>query len=129
MAANSSFVIFRPVWCELVSSSALILSPALVLVFPIRFTTTDRLTGGLPRQFSVIWQTIRCSILFHLLVPGGEWHTAIRRPVSSASPCKATFHSRERLPLLPPPSAVTRRSVARGWTFLPILDHQRRKLS
>src|ERR1700733_5393849 len=114
MVANSSSVTLRPVLYVLVSNSALILSPDLVLVLPIKFTTTARLTSGLPRQFSVIWQNIRCSILFHLLVPGGKWHTVIRSPISSASPCKASFHKRDRLLLLPPPSAVTSTSVARG---------------
>ena len=90
-----------------VSSSALILRPVFVLVFPIKFTTTARLINGLPRQFSVIWQSIPCSILFHLLVPGGKWHTVSPSPISSASPCKATFHDLDRLLLLPPPSAVT----------------------
>src|SRR5881397_4065876 len=41
----------------------------------MRFTTTARLTKGCPRQFCVMWQNIRCSILFHLLVPGGKWQT------------------------------------------------------
>ena len=40
-------------------------------------TTTAWLSRGLPRQFSVMWQNILCSILFHLLVPGGKWHTVI----------------------------------------------------
>ena len=30
------------------------------------------LVRGLPRQFLVIWENRRCSILFHLLVPGGR---------------------------------------------------------
>src|SRR3954453_4327815 len=46
-------------------------SPASVVVPPIRLTTTSRLTKGRPRQLLVMWQTIRCSILFHLLVSGG----------------------------------------------------------
>ena len=50
-------------------------SPASVVVLPIRLTTTSWLTSGRPRQFWVMWQNIRCSILFHLLVPGGKWHT------------------------------------------------------
>src|SRR3972149_832451 len=65
------------------------------------------LAKGLPRQFWVMWQNNRCSILFHLLVPGGKWLTTSVRPVLSASFCSAAFHSRARLPLLPPPSAVT----------------------
>jgi hypothetical protein len=31
------------------------------------------LVRGLPRQFLVIWENRRCSILFHLLVPGCPW--------------------------------------------------------
>ena len=30
-----------------------------------------RSVSGRPRQFCVMWQNIRCSILFHLDVPGG----------------------------------------------------------
>ena len=26
------------------------------------------------RQFMAMWENRRCSILFHLLVPGGKWH-------------------------------------------------------
>ena len=48
----------------------------------------------------------RCSILFHLLVPGGRWVTVIFRPVSLARRCNSRFHSRTRGPLLPPQSAV-----------------------
>jgi hypothetical protein len=57
---------------------------------------------------------IRCSILFHLLVPGGKWHTTIFSPVVSARRCSVTFHSRVREPLLPPPSAVMSNSLASG---------------
>jgi hypothetical protein len=53
----------------------------------------------------------RCSILFHLLVPGGKWQTSISSSVSSASFCSSTFHSLGRLPLEPPQSAVI---VSRG---------------
>ena len=40
-------------------------------------TTTSWLVNGRPRQFMVIWENSRCSILFHLLVPGGKWQTVI----------------------------------------------------
>src|SRR5262249_46465314 len=73
-----------------------------------------------------MWQNSRCSIWFHLLVPGGKWHTLILSPSSSASCCTHTFHSRDRLPLLPPASAVTSNSSACGYTFRPIRYHQRR---
>src|SRR3954451_2319984 len=101
-------------------------NPAAVVVLPIRFTTTARLVKGRPRQFLVMWQNIRCSILFHLLVPEGKWHTLTFNPVSLASSCNATFHRRLRLPLLPPPSAVIRTRSARGYDRWPISDHQRR---
>src|SRR5260221_9926085 len=48
----------------------------------------------------------RCSILFHLLVPGGRWLTTMSMPSWLASFCSSRFHSRTRDPLLPPPSAV-----------------------
>ena len=47
------------------------LSPLLVVVAPINSTTARRLVSGRPRQFCVIWQNSRCSILFHFDVPGG----------------------------------------------------------
>ena len=46
--------------------------PDFVVVLPIRLTTTSRLTKERPRQLFVIWQNIRCSIVFHLLLPGGK---------------------------------------------------------
>jgi len=39
---------------------------------------------------------MRCSILFHLLVPGGKWQTVMRSPIVSANCCNATFHKRQR---------------------------------
>src|SRR5262245_12065719 len=71
----------------------------------MRLTTTTRLTSGRPRQFSVMWQNIRCSILFHWLVPGGKWHTEMPRPVSSASRCN--LH-------LPQPASAPVRAAAVG---------------
>jgi hypothetical protein len=61
-----------------------------------------------------MWQNSRCSILFHLLVPGGKWQTVTCSPVRSAKRCSETFHSRARALLLPPLSAVMRSSVAVG---------------
>jgi len=58
------------------------------------------------RGLAWINENRRCSIRFHFEVPGGRWQTAISRPVSSASFCSSTFHSRVRLPLEPPKSAV-----------------------
>src|SRR3974390_1688676 len=47
----------------------------------------------------------RCSILFHLLGPGGRWLTTMSSPSSLASFRSSRFHSRTREPLLPPPPA------------------------
>src|SRR5271165_430230 len=40
----------------------------------------------------------RCSILFHLLVPGGRWLTMMSRPSWLASFWSSRFHSRTREP-------------------------------
>ena len=61
----------------LVSSSACTVSPVLVVVAAMVSTITSWLVRGLPRQFIEMWENSRCSILFHLLVPGGRWHTVI----------------------------------------------------
>ena len=95
-------------WPSQPSSSARTSSPSRVVVWPIKLTTTARLSRGRPRQFRVRWENIRCSILFHLLVPGGKWHTETGNPRRSASSWIATFQSRDRLLLLPPESAVIR---------------------
>jgi len=44
----------------------------------------------------VICENSRCSILFHLLVPGGRWHTVIPRPVSAAKWASSIFQARTR---------------------------------
>ena len=41
---------------------------------------TRWLVSGRPRQFIEMWLKSRCSILFHLLVPGGRWQTVMARP-------------------------------------------------
>src|SRR5215203_1268797 len=68
----------------------------------------------------------RCSILFHLLVPGGRWWIMMSMPSSVARPCNSRFHSRTREPLLPPPSAVITSRLAPGSRTWPISCHQRR---
>ena len=40
---------------------------------------------GDQRQLMVMNEKRRCSILFHLLVPGGKWHTVMGSLSSSAS--------------------------------------------
>ena len=41
-----------------------------------------------------MWANSRCSILFHLEVPGGKWHAVISRPVPRASAASSSFHAR-----------------------------------
>ena len=80
-------------------------------VRPVRVVTalmvlmmTSWLASGRPRQARVIWENSRCSILFHLDVPGGKWQTVISRPVSRASAAIPAFQARFARPLLPPAS-------------------------
>src|SRR5207253_11005993 len=70
-----------------------------------------KLRSGFPRQLSVIKENRRCSILFHLLVPGGRWQTVMGIRNSFASLCSSIFHRRRRWLLLPPPSAVKNTTV------------------
>ena len=58
------------------------------------FTTTWWLVRGLPRQFIVMWENSRCSILFHLEVPGGKWQTVTASPVSAANAASSAFQTR-----------------------------------
>jgi hypothetical protein len=44
----------------------------LVVVVAIRLMMTSWLMSGLPRQLVEMKLNSRCSILFHLLVPGGK---------------------------------------------------------
>src|ERR1700691_1570090 len=78
------------------SSLAFTFNPFFVIVAPINLTTTSWLTRGRPLQFILIWLKRRCSILFHLLVPGGRWQTLTHRLVSSAKDCSSYFQSRIR---------------------------------
>jgi hypothetical protein len=46
-------------------------SPVRVVVAPMVLTTTSWLVSGRPRQLLLIREHGRCSIWFHLEVPGG----------------------------------------------------------
>ena len=59
------------------SSSARTVRPVSVVVAAISSTIVRKLRKGLPRQLMLMKEKSRCSILFHLLVPGGKWHTVI----------------------------------------------------
>src|SRR4030042_6960984 len=102
-------------------------SPDLVRVDAMRFTIVARLTSGFPRQFMAMWEKRRCSILFHLLVPGGKWQTVTARPVRLAKRCNSHLHNRSPGPLLPPASAGINREVAARYAGRPITFHQRRR--
>jgi hypothetical protein len=67
-----------------------------VVVAPISSTITSWLTSGRPRQFIEIALNSRCSIRFHLEVPGGRWQTVIASPVSAARRASSVFHARTR---------------------------------
>src|ERR1035437_4551088 len=95
-------------------SSAVTLRPVVVVVAPMRLRIVSWLVRGLPCQFRVLWEYRRCSILFHLLVPGGRWQTVMSSPVSAARVASSVFQVRRRLPLAPPESAVISNRPASG---------------
>jgi hypothetical protein len=67
-----------------------------VVVAPISSTITSWLVSGRPRQFVEIALNSRCSIRFHLEVPGGRWQTVIAIPVSAANLASSVFQARTR---------------------------------
>ena len=90
-------------------------NPVLVVVAPISSTMARRSVSGRPRQFCVMWQNMRCSILFHLDVPGGSVVNMEHKPCLVSELLQlATFQSRTRAPFEPPQSAVIVSSCAFG---------------
>jgi hypothetical protein len=81
-------------------------SPVAVVVAAMVWMMTWWLVSGRARQLREIAENSRCSILFHLLVPGGKWQQVICSPVWAASSASPVFHARVRYPLEPPASAV-----------------------
>ena len=63
---------------------------------PIRLMIVSKVRRGRPRQLMEMKENSRCSILFHLLVPGGKWQTVIVRPVSAARRASSIFQARTR---------------------------------
>jgi hypothetical protein len=55
-----------------VSRRAATLSPVRVVVAAMVLMTTSWLVNGRPRQLVDMWENKRCSMAFHLLVPGGK---------------------------------------------------------
>src|ERR1700677_625067 len=110
--AISASPTLMPFSYRLLSSSQRTVRPVLVVVAAINSTTASRLVRGRPRQFCVIGQNRRCSILFHFDVPGAQCLTTMVVSVLSANFSSPTCHSRTREPLDPPPSQVIiRRSL------------------
>jgi hypothetical protein len=58
----------------------------------------DRLVAGERPVAPVVEIALnsRCSIRFHLAVPGGRWQTVIASPVSAASRASSVFHALTR---------------------------------
>ena len=48
-----------------------------MFVEEMRFTVVWKLVSGAPSHLILMELNRRCSILFHLLVPGGKWETVI----------------------------------------------------
>ena len=94
--------------------TAVTVSPVLVVTAPMVLTMTSWLVSGRPRQLQVIWENSRCSILFHLEVPGGKWQTVISSPACCANSASPAFRARFFQPLFPPASQVTSSRAARG---------------
>ena len=81
-------------------------NPVFVVNAPINCTTVSQPTSGCPFQFIDMFENKRCSILFHLLVPGGKWQTVTSISSSFGNYCNDVFQSLVLELLLPPPSAV-----------------------
>ena len=73
------------------SSTQRTFSPVEVRVFAISLTMAACVSKGWPRQFCEMKENRRCSILFHLLVPGGRWHTEIVRPLAVGKALQLPF--------------------------------------
>ena len=97
-------------------------NPAGVAAGPTRFTIISTVSGGLSRQFLLTKAKNLCSIVFHLLVPGGKCETCMVRPVSSAKFCRLVFQRLLRRPLLLPQSAVMYSLSAPGYLFMPVCE-------
>jgi hypothetical protein len=50
----------------------------------------------LPRQLIVMNENKRCSVLFHLLVPGGKWQTVIGSLISLSNFCNPPAQIEQR---------------------------------
>ena len=90
-----------PMGYGLVSRTARTLRPVAVVVPAMRSTMTWWLVSRLPRRFRVIWENSRCSILFHLLVPGGRWAT-----VTDCAPDQGVAAAKLRSSTLPDSESV-----------------------
>ena len=90
-------------------------------------TTAKRLVKGVPRQFSVMWQNSRCSILLPTSTsPAGNGRLAGSVRSRRRASCSSILNSRTRDPLEPPPSAVIMIWSVSGYLSQPIRSSQRR---
>lgn len=81
------------------SRTAFTVSPVDVVVALRVSMTTSWDSKGRPRQLRLIAENSRCSILFHLEVPGGRWQTVMSSPASVAKAASSVFHNRSRVPI------------------------------
>src|SRR6266436_5395220 len=65
----------------------------------MRLTATSWLMSGRPAQFIEMRENSRCSIWFHLLVPGGMCTTVIAMQSSPASPASSTYPQPQPVPV------------------------------
>ena len=107
MSAICWSLTWSPVGQGVGSRAAVTVSPVVVVTALMVLMMTSWLVRGRLRQARVIWENSRCSILFHLEVPGGKWQQVMSSPVSAASAARPAFQARLRYPLPPPASQVT----------------------
>ena len=124
-----SSVIFVPRLYSFRVCSALMARPLSVFGLAIKLTMISVVCNGFPRQFILMDANILCSILFHLLVPGGKWETYTFILKSFANFCSSTFHSLLCTPLLPPPSAFINNAGTAPYLCDPITSHHLLMLS
>ncbi len=78
------------------SSPACTRNPVRVVVAAMVLMMTSWLVSGRPRQFIEMWANSRCSMAFHLEVPGGKWQQVISSPARAAKAASSAFHARVR---------------------------------
>ena len=116
----SALLTLMPVGYWPASSAAWIRRPAEVLVSPMRLTTTSRLSSGVATPVGGDMAEQAVLDLVPLARARRQVVTQTRRPLSSEKRCSSSFHSRTRVLLLPPLSAVMRSRLGLGYIGEPI---------